>query len=223
MSAESPNPGTDLPRLPRGRHRLPFQYVAENQRRRLLAGAGRALAAHGYADLTVRHVHEEAGVSRTTFYANFDDKHDCILAAHRDAFERLVALILSACASEREWSQKVARAIAASLAFMAGEPGIAALLILNAVATDGAVARQVIESNAQLAVLLREGRRCTPLGPSLPDLIEDALVGGIGGIVGARVLNGATASLSDLRPELVELVLTPYVGVEEARSVATGA
>ncbi len=73
----------------------------ENQRRRLIAGTARALAEQGYAALTVKHVIEAAGVSRATFYANFDNKRECVLAAHRDTFERLVALILRACATER--------------------------------------------------------------------------------------------------------------------------
>src|ERR1700733_6706511 len=117
MPAPASNPS---PPLPRGRHRLPFEVVVENQRRRLLAGAARALAEQGYAALTVKHVIEAAGVSRTTFYANFDDKRDCVLAAHRDVFERLLALLLRACATERDWPRKVRAAVAALFAF-AGE------------------------------------------------------------------------------------------------------
>jgi AcrR family transcriptional regulator len=174
MSARPPRPPAagdpEPPPLPRGRHRLPFQVVVENQRRRLLAGAGRSLAEHGYAALTVKHIIEAAGVSRTTFYANFDDKRDCIIAAHRDAFERLVTLIMRSCSTEREWPHKARAAVSASLAFMAAEPGAARLLTLNAVASDTTVARAVVDSNAHLATLLRDGRRHTPFGPSLPDL-----------------------------------------------------
>jgi AcrR family transcriptional regulator len=208
------------PPLPRGRHRLPFEFVVENQRRRLLAGAGRALAEHGYAALTVQGIIEAAGVSRTTFYANFEDRRDCVLAAHRDAFERLVALIMRACATEREWPDKARAALSASLAFISAEPSAARLLTLSPVAADRALGQHVRDSNAHLATLLRDARRHTPFGALLPDLVEEGLIGGILALLGARVLAGGADTLTELEPQLLQFLLTPYVGLEEARRIA---
>jgi AcrR family transcriptional regulator len=216
--SEEPNPGPS--RLPRGRHRLPFEVVAENQRRRLIAGAAQALGEQGYGALTVKHVIEAAGVSRTTFYANFDNKRDCVLAAHRDVFERLARLILSACATEREWPARVRAAIGAVFALAAQAPEEVRLLTLDALATDMMIARQVIDSNAHLAALLRDGRRHTPLGPSLPDLTEEALVGAVSAILGGRLLDGDAGALTALEPEIVQLLLTPYIGTREAARIA---
>ncbi len=195
--------------------------MGENQRRRLLAATGRALAEQGYAALTVRHVIEAAGVSRKTFYANFDDKRDCVLAAHRDAFERLVALIMRACASERDWPQKARAAIGAVLAFAEEAPDELRLLTLDALATDLTIARQVSDSNAHLAALLREGRRHTSLGPALPDLTEEALIGAVASILGGRLMDAGEGALRELEPELLQLVLAPYVGAPEAARIAT--
>jgi AcrR family transcriptional regulator len=217
----SPGRSSDPPPLPRGRHRLPFEFVVENQRRRLIAGAARALAEHGYTALTVRHVVEAAGVSRATFYANFDDKHECILVAHQQTFDRLLSCIVRACATEREWSAKVRAAMAASLSLIADEPCAARLLTLDALAADLVLARRAIDSNAHLAALLRDGRNRTPLGPALPDLTEEALIGAVSAIVGGRLLDGDVETLSELEPELLQLVLTPYIGVQEAARVAS--
>ena len=206
--------------LPRGRHRIPAEVVEESQRRRLLTGAARALAERGYGVLTVQHVIEAAGVSRTTFYANFDNKRDCVLAAHRDVFEHLLALILRACATEREWGRKVRAAIAAVFAFATEAPAQARLLTLDALATDTVVGRQAADSNAHLAALLRDGRRQTPLGPTLPDLTEEALIGAVGAIFSGRLLEGGTDALKGLEPEIAQLVLTPYLGPEEAARLA---
>jgi AcrR family transcriptional regulator len=227
MSARPPRslgPGDpEPPPLPRGRHRLPFQYVVANQRGRLLAGVGTALATHGYAELTVKHVIDAAGVSRTTFYANFDNKQGAVLAAHRDAFERLLSAIVGACASEREWPLKVRAAIAATFALLAEQPGTACLLTLNPVAADMTIGRQVIDSNAHLAALLRDGRRHTPYGPSLPDLVEEGLIGACAGILGGRLLELGEGSFDELQPELTQLILTPYIGVGEAARIAARA
>jgi AcrR family transcriptional regulator len=194
--------------------------VAENQRRRLLAGASRTLAEYGYAALTVQRIIAAAGVSRATFYERFDDKRDCILAAHRDAFERLLATVVRACAAEREWPAKVKAAIGAALAFAAGDPGAMHLLALNAAVTDAVIARRVIDSSAHLAALLRDGRRRTSLGPSLPGLTEEALIGGLFAIIAERLFDGREESSSMLEAELTQLVLTPYVGGHEAALVA---
>ena len=227
MNPQSPRPTAsddpDLPPLPRGRHRLPFEFVVENQRRRLIAGVSRALAEQGYAELTVKHVIEAAGLSRATFYANFDNKRDCVLAAHRDVFERLLALLLRACATERDWPRKAKAAIAALFAFAGEAPDEVRLLMLDALATDLTIARQVADSNAHFAALLREGRRHTPLGDALPDLTEEALIGAVSSILAGRLLEGGVESLDGLEPELVQLVLTPYVGAQEATQVAQSA
>jgi AcrR family transcriptional regulator len=216
LAAGNPEPWS----LPRGRHRLPSQVVTENQHRRLLSGAGRALTESGWATLTVKDIIEAAGVSRTTFYANFTDKRDCVLAAHRDAFERLVALIMRACATEREWPRKARAALSASLALMAAEPGAARLLTLSAVTADTTIGRHVRDSNAHLVTLLRDGRRHTPFGALLPDLVEEGLIGGLLGILGTRVVAGDKGALTALEPELVQLLLTPYIGLHEAALVA---
>jgi AcrR family transcriptional regulator len=225
MSFLPPRPsaeGTPESPPPRGRHRLPFEVVVEDQRRRLFLGAGIALAEQGYAGLTVRHVIEAAGVSRSSFYANFDNRRDCILAAHRDALERLLDLVMRACASEREWPQKVRAAIAASFAFMAEEPATARLLASNAVAGEIAVASQMLDCNAHLAALLREGRQHSQRGSDLPEIIEEALIGALVALIGRCLLDDGAEALARLEPEIVQLVLTPYIGVGEAVRVAAG-
>ncbi len=205
--------------LPRGRHRLPFEVVAANQRRRLLAGTAQALAERGYAALTVKHIIEAAGVSRTTFYANFDNKRDCVLAAHRAAFERLLAEMTRACASEREWPRKLRAALGALFAMATARPERMRLLTLDALGSDLTVARQVSDYNAHLAALLREGRRYTSRGPLLPDLTEEALVGAVSALLAARLPEGAE-TLRAFEPEVAQLVLTPYLGADEAAQIA---
>lgn len=59
-------------RLPRGRHGLPREAVAESQRGRIQAAMIDVVAARGYADTRVVDVIGAAGVSRKTFYELFD-------------------------------------------------------------------------------------------------------------------------------------------------------
>lgn len=209
-------------RLPRGRHGIPAEVVESNQRRRLLDALAPALAEHGYPALTVQHVIEAAAVSRATFYAHFADKRDCVLAAHRAAFGRLMAEMTRACESECEWPRRLRAAVAALFAFARAEPARVRLLTLYALGTDPATVAQLAECNANLAGLLRKGRQHTPLGPDLPELTEEALVGAVGAVLGERLGRASVDGLGDLEREVAQLLLTPYVGAAEAVRVARG-
>jgi TetR/AcrR family transcriptional regulator len=207
-------------RLPRGPHKLPREVVVNHQRQRLLSGAAQALAEHGYAAMSVEHVLLSAGVSRTAFYENFDNKRACVLAAHEEAFGRLSGELVRACAAESQWPRKVARAIGAAIAFVTRAPEEAQLLAIEAVAADPVLASRVLDSNDFLVGLLRNGRERCPEAATLPELTERALIGAATSIIGSRLLSGEADRLPALEPQLVQLMLMPYVGSEEARRVA---
>ena len=82
---------------------------------RLLDATAEAIADAGYCDLTVRDLIDRAGVSRRTFYQLFDDKLECVLAAHEAAFGKLEKVLEKACAAHSEWPDGVAAAVAAGL------------------------------------------------------------------------------------------------------------
>lgn len=206
--------------LPRGPHKLPREVVADNQRQRLIAGTARALAAHGYAELTVEHVLTEAKVSRTTFYEHFDNKRDCVLSAHEDAFDRLAAVLFRACAAEEEWAGKVAAGTTAAIAFAVENPEETELLLVDAVAADPELTTRVLASHDFLVGLLRNGREHCDQAGALPELTERALIGAAASLIGDRLLSDRADRLPDLEPELLQLMLMPYLGVGEARRVA---
>jgi len=206
--------------LPRGPHKLPREVVTDNQRRRLMAGMARALARKGYAEMSVEDVLTEAGVSRTTFYEHFKNKRECVLLAHEEAFDRLAAELFRACAGENEWPAKVAVAVSAAIGFAARNPDEAQLLVVDALAADPTLAERALLSNDYLVGLLRNGReQCLQAG-TLPELTERALIGAASSVVGTRLLAGQVDQLPVLEPQLIQLMLMPYVGISEARRIA---
>ena len=68
-------------RFPAGVRTLPAELVKAVQRERLLAAMIDAVTDTGYNTLTVQNVLTRAGISRPTFYEQFEDKEDCFLAA----------------------------------------------------------------------------------------------------------------------------------------------
>jgi hypothetical protein len=144
------------------------------------------------------------------------DFADAFDAAHA----RLGAIIDAACFEQDHWAAKVAAALAAVLGFAAAEPASARVLTSGAFDNGvyGALRyRRMVEN---LAAQLAAGRRQRQLAADLPELIEEALIGGIAEIVAERLRYGHEAELPTLAPELAELVLTPYLGASEAKRIA---
>ena len=92
-----PQPRAELHRaLPRGRNRLPVALVRRDQRERLLRSMIDAAAERCYAAVTVGEVVARARVSRSSFYAQFESKEDCFVAASTEGRARLVAQVRQA-------------------------------------------------------------------------------------------------------------------------------
>lgn len=204
--------------LPRGRHDLSAEDVADDQRRRLFAGMAGALAEHGYARLTVDDVLGRAGVSRRTFYEQFEDKDDCLYAAYDDAERRLWEAAAAAAAdvpaladaaepSSDPWPRKVHAALAAVLEFLAAEPDTARLFTLEARVAGPEMAARHAAALDRLAALLRAGNGSAA---ALPEATERTLLANVAALVGSYVVSGAGELLPTLEPQLGEHLLSPY-------------
>lgn len=211
-------------KLPRGPHALPQEVVVAHQRERLLEAAADAMAEQGYAELTVRELVSRAGVSRRTFYQLYDDKLDCVFAAHEAAFERLSKVIVDACSSQAAWPDKVVAAVDGALDLASQFPNQAHLIVVSShTATEPKLANRGRAAHEQLAAVLSGGRQQGENGRKPLDLTEQAVVGAVMSIVGNRLLAGEADRLPGLKAELVQIILTPYFGDVEARRVATAA
>ena len=187
----------------------------------MLAAATAIFAEQGYAALSVATVTSQASVSRSTFYKLFDDKLDCVLAAQRRAFEALRQMLTAACASEQDWPGGVACAVGASLAFAARFPSETCLVLASSqVPSEPELARQGLAVNEGLLELLREGAQSHPGARSPNSLAEQAALGAALSIVGTFFAAGEIDALAKRRADLVEIILAPYLGGEEAQRVA---
>lgn len=217
---EEPPAATASPRLPAGRHGLPREFVVQNQRERIVTALVDTVAERGYNATTVAHITKAASVSRRTFYEHFADKEACFLAAYEMVADHLRASMQAAAASFEDWSQKVRAALATMLRFLAGEPELAKLCMIEPVAAGGEIAARHRASMQALVEILRAGRPGQGSDRPLPEATEETLVGGIVSLIVREISAGRTEQLEQLLPDLVELTLAPYVGAEEAERLA---
>ncbi len=78
-------------KLPKGPHNLSRDEVAGTQRARLIDAVLESAGQRGYVATTVGHITATAGVSRTSFYEQFDGKQDAFLTAYRELTTDFIA------------------------------------------------------------------------------------------------------------------------------------
>jgi AcrR family transcriptional regulator len=218
MAAEELGP------LPAGRHGYSREQVAHHQRERLIAGLASAVAAKGYAAVTLADIVREAKVSRRVFYANFEGKEQCFLAAFEVVVEHLRELGAAAVAPLADWPQRAIAATRAVLAFLASEPDLARLCLVESRGAGAAVTERFNQTVGEIVPLLRQGRAERPAGERpLPDSTEDSVIGALVSLAHRKAAAGEAAQLEDLLPDCVEFVLAPYLGPAEATRLARAA
>jgi AcrR family transcriptional regulator len=219
---QAPGHPLELARLPPGRHGLPREFVARNQRQRLIAGLAEAVAEHGYEGTTVAHIAHHAAVSKRTIYEHFATKDECFVAAYTTVMAELRERVDRAFEGQADWPHAVKAGIATMLGFLAAKPNLGRLCMVEALVAAPIVVEPYDSAIQSLVPYFQAGRagRSPAVLSRLSPMIEEALVGGMMSLISRRIIAGKTAELEALLPDLVEFTLTPYLGSDQAAKVA---
>lgn len=214
MSSGAPRSSPSSPWSRTRRLGLSGPRLAADQRRRILEGATSAFAREGYGAVSIRQIIEPVSVSRKTFYELFGGKAEVYLEAHAAALAELTIHVAEA-GRHGDWVEGAATGIAEALAFAAGAPERATLLVAPAGSWAAHLEAQLV---TRFSPSLRLGRRLT--ATAKPRTLEAAVIGGIVGVVARRLAIGRAEELPALAPELAEFALVPYIGQKAAREAA---
>jgi AcrR family transcriptional regulator len=203
------------------------EATSASQCARMLDAVTRAVAAKGYARVTVGDVVSEAGVSRRTFYEQFKDKEDCFLAAYATGTEALIKEMVEASLSmgnEADWQDVLQVAIDSYVGGLAADPEFAKTFLVDVLGAGHAAVElrvQVYEQFVQQYVILaRRAARQDPEIGDVPEVYLRALVGGIGELVQQHLLTKDAKTLPELAPVLVQLVTAVIQGAGAATAVS---
>jgi AcrR family transcriptional regulator len=216
-ASEGP-PDLHLWKLPRGRHGLPRELVAQSQRERLMAAVVRVSAKQGYQATSVADILEVAGVGRESFYKHFKDKEDCFVAANDALIEVLEARISEAYEGPGTWPERVRRGLAATLEWFAVNPDVARVMMIE-MGTVGPIASDRFRKTfRRFIALLDDGVEFIENAPA--DVANVSSIAG--GAVFARIyeevaLGNADELLQKHLPQLTFELLLPYIGEDAAR------
>jgi AcrR family transcriptional regulator len=174
-------------------------------------------ARHGYTGASVARVLERSGISRQAFYGHYSGRDDCFLAAYRFAAAEVGGLLREA-VRESAPADRPEATIAALLAAVEQRPAAARILFVQAL---GACAAVRTEHERQLRGIERSIERFLR-GPGAPALSipAAAVLGGICGILSARILSEEVGGEEELLGGLVGWVRSYECGAGEAPSWA---
>jgi AcrR family transcriptional regulator len=206
-----------MEKLPAGRHKLPREVVLNSQRERLVQAMAECCAEKGYAETTIYDIVSRAGVSKRSFYANFENKEECFEAAV-DRFLTLVnEVVADARADEgKPWVEMVRDAIRGLLETLAARPELTKLAFLETLAAGPTAYDRYSAGERVLISLFELGREVAPEDLETPPRAARAALGGAQALVVDQLIAERTDRLPDLLPDMLYIALVPYLGQEEA-------
>ncbi len=177
----------------------------------------RVTAAKGYEAMSVADILAEAGVGRESFYDLFDDKQDCLLAAHSLLIDHLESTIRAIYDQPGPWVDRVRGSMAAMLDWFAADPAAARVAIVELAAVGPVSRARFQEVFDRFSKVLEEGRNEGEPRPDRPHASELAVGVGLARVF-EEVVRGRAADLPSLLPELTFEVLVPFIGEDAARA-----
>lgn len=222
LPEENPDLPDELARLPHGRHGLPAEFVERNQRERLIASFTALVGESGYGEATISAVTAGAGVSSRTFYKYFETIEECYLGAFDRAIETLKPGVEEAFSSKQEWPLRIRDTLDSVLTHFSEFPEQARLITAEPFVAGPKIAVRYKEVIERMVPYLRLGRELHKTSDPLPATTEKGLLGGASSLIGRQAFAAEDDDFHKLLPDLLQFLLTPYLGPAEAHRTAVG-
>lgn len=183
-----------------------------DERERLLEHALHLSVVEGYRELSAPQIADAADIPVDAFFELFADKEECFLAALDMLGEQLMALTSDPDLRSAEWPYAVRRTIGELLGYLADRPIYAQTI------AEGAFAAGPVAIERNLALALGIATRLTEGAPeqARSALAVQGVAGALSHTVRCHVASGQIQLLSVLSDYLTYIVLTPFIGSEQA-------
>lgn len=190
---------------------LPREFIALHKQRRIMDALAELTAEQGYEATKISDIVKRAGVARKTLYDNFEGKEEVFLAAFDDARDEIMRRVEegSEGAEGDDWKDRIEGGLAAFLGFVAEEPVLAQMCMIEALSATPATTKRYDDALEDIVQLTR---RTLPRDDRLRDTTAETLVGGVAHIVYQQIRRGEAERAEDLLPELTEFMMAPYLG-----------
>jgi AcrR family transcriptional regulator len=194
-------------RLPPGRSG-DRDAARRDQRERLFAAVVATCEEKGFDATSVEDLLRTSGVSRATFYEQFDDKLDCFRAAE----DEMVAAAISAVADEFGGEGDVVRrpraALEAFIRLIVAQPAAARMCLVESYAAGETGISPVRRAIDWIILLGRDAAEQMPERAAMPPEVLRGIIGGLYQVIYGRLLERREEELPDLVPGLWEWAMS---------------
>jgi AcrR family transcriptional regulator/DNA-binding MarR family transcriptional regulator len=167
---------------------------------------------HGLRREFVGRVAARGGVPRDVLEHVFGGREECFVAVFDGVVDRVAEVVLPAFEQSEEWRERVRGALSALLEYLDFEPGVARLLVVDALNAGPGVLKHRREVLDVLSAALDQGRLEAKRGQEPPPLTAEGVLGALLSVLHARLSEQGTGSLYELVNPLMSLVVLPYLG-----------
>lgn len=174
------------------------------------------VGARGYEAASVQEVAERSGISRDQFHRRFGSKDECFARAYEEAAARLRDDVLEAGRGGSSWRLGFRAALAELLRFVAEQPLLAKVMLLEVRAARGRawqVHQQVVD---RLIAAVDRARRDPEALPDVGSATAGFMVGAVEESVALEIGAGRAGEVERLLPDLCHFVVLNFFGEDEA-------
>lgn len=185
-------------------------------RDRIAAAMVQLIASRGYEATALEEVCGRAGVGRAEFDRRFAGKEECFLSLHRQISAELCGLIDAAYRGPAGWHNRIWAVGWAAMRFLQEDPARARFLLaeLDGVGEGAQAHRDRLLQ--RLADLIDAGRAELPDPASASRCTAEILAGSLYCATVGKVKGGWIERGEHCLPELIYLVMLPYLGARAA-------
>jgi AcrR family transcriptional regulator len=168
------------------------------------------VAERGYEKLSIPAITGAAGVSNQTFYEHFNSKQEVLLEAIDAQGRRAVSRIGAVISANWAWPDAILAGFQELLGYLAENPLLARLPFIEVLAAGPAAMDRVDAVLESLTLLFAPREVPAQVGAPLPDIVVEAICGGIFVVIQHEIAQGRTETLPDILPEIIFVALAPF-------------
>jgi AcrR family transcriptional regulator len=174
------------------------EAARREQRERLFAAVVANCSEKGYEATSVEDLLQASGVSRATFYDQFDDKLDCFCAAEGEIVNGAIAAVADRLEGDGDAIRHSRDAIAAFIALVVAQPAAARICFIESYAAGEAGLTPVRGAFDWITALARDAAARMPGRAGMPPELLRGIIGGIYQVIYKRLLGRREAELPGL-------------------------
>ncbi len=217
---DSPPPGgaEPLDPPPHTRHlpNPPYRFLPRNEHERIQAAVAQAIAAKGYKAATVRDICAAGSFSPQTFNAHFPGKREATIDTLEAGADHRMTCCRDAFEAFDNWPESIWATLQAHTDWMADNPTFARLGLVEILAmgpTGSALLRSLLDA---FAIFLAPGYRLAPQDTPEARIVDETVANGVFRLMHRHVVRESPETLPTIMPEMGLVVLTPFLGAEQA-------